>query len=88
MPSEYAPQVHEGGPWDLLLIDARFRLECLAEARSELKPGGVILLDNADLRDFDDAPALMEGFDQTIRAGLGVARTGVTQTDIYRLTTG
>ena len=88
MPAGYAQQVHDGGPWDLVLVDARFRLECIAEARSELKPGALLILDNAYFRELDDAPQVMDGFDRIIHAGLGVARPWVTQTDVYRRATG
>lgn len=33
---------------DLLIIDGRVRPQCLIQAKSKLKPGGILLFDNAD----------------------------------------
>ena len=81
--SRYVRQVHDGGPWDLVLVDGTFRLECLAEARTELKPGGLLLLDNANWDEFREVPQLLNGFERIALRGLGVARRWVTQTDVY-----
>jgi hypothetical protein len=81
--SEYAHQVHDGGPWDLILVDGAFRLDCLREAKSELTDGGVLILDNADEPQYAEAPLLLPVFERYVCRGLGVARRRVTQTDVY-----
>jgi hypothetical protein len=40
------------GPFDLIIIDGRARLACLAKARHRLKPDGIILFDNSDRAEY------------------------------------
>src|SRR5215469_3048989 len=71
------------GPWNVILIDAAYRLECLEAARDYLMDGGMIVFDNADLDCYATAPSLMEGLSRLEFAGLGVGRKGATRTDVY-----
>ncbi len=50
----YAGQIAEfdDGTFDLVLVDGAHRAECLATARTKVRSGGVIVLDNAD-QDYD-----------------------------------
>jgi hypothetical protein len=43
-------------PFDLVLVDGRARARCVEAARSRLKPGGVLILDDSER--FDAVPAL------------------------------
>ena len=81
---EYVKQVHHGGPWDLILVDGAHRLACLKAARDELRPNGVLLLDNADLEGYREVPKLLPDFERSSFTGLGVGRRWITQTDMYR----
>lgn len=71
------------GPWNVILIDAANRLECLVAARDYLTQDGMILFDNADLDCYSTAPSLMEGLSRLEFAGLGVGRKDATKTDVY-----
>jgi predicted O-methyltransferase YrrM len=71
------------GPWNVILIDAAYRLECLEAARDYLAHDGMIMFDNADLDIYSAAPSLMEGLTRLEFAGLGVGRKDATKTDVY-----
>jgi precorrin-6B methylase 2 len=71
------------GPWNVILIDAAYRLGCLEAARDCLTRDGMILFDNADLDCYSTAPSLMEGLSRLEFAGLGVGRKDATKTDVY-----
>jgi hypothetical protein len=71
------------GPWNVILIDAAYRLECLVAARDYLTQDGIILFDNADLDCYATAPFLMEGWSRLEFAGLGPGRKDATKTDVY-----
>jgi len=45
---EYSRAIHEpGSDFDIIVIDGRHRARCLREARSRLKPGGMIVFDDS-----------------------------------------
>jgi predicted O-methyltransferase YrrM len=71
------------GPWNVILIDAAYRLECLEAARDYLTHDGMIVFDNADLDIYSTAPSLMQGLKRLQFGGLGVGRRDATKTDIY-----
>lgn len=81
---EYVRQVHNGGPWDLILVDGAHRLACLKAARDELRPNGVLIFDNADFEEYGEVPKLLPDFERQSFSGLGVGRRWTTQTDVYR----
>lgn len=81
--NRYIDQVTSGGPWDLVLVDGWSRIRCLQAAIPWVKPGGVLVLDNADQQKFSAAPQVMQDWQHRLFAGLGVARTWVTRTDAY-----
>ena len=79
----YIGQVVDGAPWDLVMVDGWSRLKCLLEAMPHVKPGGVLVLDNANQKQFDGVPGVMQHWERHKFCGLGVARSWVTQTDAY-----
>jgi predicted O-methyltransferase YrrM len=81
-PSDYFDSLRKG-PWNVVLIDAEQRLECLEAARNSLTHDGVIVFDNADLDCYSTAPSLMGGWLRLEFAGLGVGRKDATKTDVY-----
>jgi predicted O-methyltransferase YrrM len=87
VPESAAPSDYFGslrmGPWNVILIDAAYRLECLEAARNYLTQDGIILFDNADLDCYSKAPSLMEGWSRLEFAGLGPGRKDATKTDAY-----
>lgn len=80
---EYVRQVVVGAPWDLVMVDGWSRLKCLHEGLNHVKPGGVLVLDNANQKQFESIPAVMQAWERHKFRGLGVARSWVTQTDAY-----
>jgi hypothetical protein len=80
---EYVGQSGVAAPWDLVMVDGWSRLNCLLGALPHVKPHGVLVLDNADQRQFENVPRLMVGWERRAFRGLGVARSWVTQTDVY-----
>jgi hypothetical protein len=81
--ADYIHEVTNGGPWDVVLVDGWSRFQCLLAARSTVRPGGVLVLDNANQQQFRDVPSVMNGWKRHAFRGLGVARSWVTQTDAY-----
>jgi hypothetical protein len=81
-PSDYFGSL-QMGPWNVILIDAAYRLECLVAARDHLTQDGMIVFDNADFNCYSTAPSLMEGLSRLEFAGLGVGRKDATKTDVY-----
>ena len=80
---EYVRQVSTGAPWDVVMVDGWSRMNCLLAGRDDVKAGGVLVIDNANQKQFADVPQLMEGWQRYPFRGLGVARSWVTQTDVY-----
>ena len=78
---QYIGQVADGAPWDLVMVDGWSRLKCLLEGIQYVKPGGVLVLDNANQKQFDSVPGVMRQWERHKFRGLGVARSWVTQTD-------
>jgi hypothetical protein len=81
---EYVGQVAAGAPWDVVMVDGWSRVDCLRRALPHVKPSGVLVLDNADQKQFENAPQFMDGWERHAFRGLGVARSWVTQTDVYQ----
>ncbi len=81
--------VAQGHPWDLVLVDGFLtewpsRLSCLKRAREHVKPGGMLVLDDAWRNEFLEVPELLlPGWKRERFRSLGPCRLGVTQTDIY-----
>lgn len=48
---------------DCVLVDGRNRVKCMAHAAPVLKPGGLLVLDNADRPDYSAGCALLAGWE-------------------------
>lgn len=81
--ADYVQQVTVGGAWDLILVDGWRRLKCLHEGLHHVKPGGALVLDNANQKQFVSVPQMMQTWERHELRGLGVARSWVTRTDVY-----
>ncbi len=84
----YVEAVLRGRPWDLILIDGLeedylSRLRCVELAPTALRHGGTIVLDDAWRPGYDGVPGMLSSFTRKSFRGLGPARLGVTQTDVY-----
>ena len=58
--SDYVRSIrqYDDASFDLILVDGRARCECLRLARKKVRPGGCILLDNAELPKYSGATRL------------------------------
>lgn len=68
----YVGSIREaGGPYDVIVIDGRWRLACAGEAPEQLKPGGLIVFDNSDW--YVEAPGALirQGFCRFDYSGFG-----------------
>lgn len=49
--------------YDLILIDGRARSRCMGNARSKVKVGGMLVLDNSEREEYANGVALMDSWD-------------------------
>jgi predicted O-methyltransferase YrrM len=64
--------------FDLILIDGRARVACTKNAVSKLKPGGLLVLDNAERSHYREAKQLLQGWPQL------ETTTGLQNTTLYQ----
>lgn len=83
---KYVSQIDEypDDYFDLILIDGRARPSCLAHSVAKVKPGGLIVLDNAE-RSYYTArtSSLLQGFKRRSCWGVGPQFPWMWQTDLY-----
>jgi nitrogen fixation protein len=85
---QYIVAVADGGPWDIILVDGLEepylgRLACVKMIGSHIRAGGMIILDDSWRDEYKEVPDVLSHCTRLIFKGLGPARPGVTQTDIY-----
>lgn len=64
--------------FDFVLIDGLFRRECLLAALPKVKPGGYLIVDNADL------PNLADIVDRLAPYRIGIFSNGIWETAVYQ----
>lgn len=74
--------------WDLVVVDGLeesylSRVECVRKAVGAVAPGGMLILDDAWRKEYSIVPEILRGWSRMSFKGLGPARYGVTQTDVY-----
>ncbi len=84
--SSYLNSLPTTPTYDLIVVDgqdnqSRYRPVCFARAEKSIKPGGMIVLDDAWR--YPDVPRMARANQRLIFRGVGPCRPGVTQTDIY-----
>jgi predicted O-methyltransferase YrrM len=67
---------------DLVLVDGHFRAPCVARALPKLKPGGHLVIDNADIADLAESVAKLAPW------RIGLYDNGVWQTMVFRAPSG
>jgi predicted O-methyltransferase YrrM len=82
-----AVEAYPDGSFDLVSVDGRARTACVLAARSKVKPGGLILLDNSDRPEYAAAAAALASSQRLDFSGIAPYSTEVTQTTIWRLAT-
>lgn len=83
----YAEAVQQNGLFDVVVVDGPNRLECARAALSSLKADGIIVWDNADRAEFQEAKRFLgdKGFRSIEFEGMGPINLYRTQTAIlYR----
>jgi predicted O-methyltransferase YrrM len=73
------------GSFDLISEDGRARTDCVLAARSKVKPGGLILLDNSDRPQYRAAAEALAQHERLDFPGIAPYSTEVTQTTIWRI---
>lgn len=71
--------------FDLVSVDGRSRVACVRQAYAKVKPGGMVLLDNSDRRDYFGASLFMrdKGCEEINFHGLVGYETPLSQTTIW-----
>jgi predicted O-methyltransferase YrrM len=87
-PRRYVESVLVGAPWDIVVVDGYecvevSRRECVETARAALRGRGLLVLDDAYRAAYADVPSRLAAWKRRSFRGLGPARLGVTQTDVY-----
>ncbi len=84
---EYLLSVREDGPYDLVSVDGDEsligRMSCIEEARTHVKPGGWLILDDAHWPEYEGADRLLPGWKKQRFWGFGPSRRGVQSTDVW-----
>lgn len=85
---EYIAKVKENAPWDIIFVDGLeenyiSRLDCIKVAKNLIKHGGILILDDSWRENYSEVPRILNNFRRLEFWGLGVARLGVTKTDVY-----
>ncbi len=82
---KYSRQVQEGGPYDVVVVDGRDRVNGMRNAPGNLTPRGVVILDNSDRAEYAEGMQFLEasGFRRLPLRGLAPIVTYVTETSIF-----
>ncbi len=72
------------GLFDLVLVDGHSRVECIKRAREHVRPGGWLVLDDAQRRAYRAAEYLLAGWERVITKNVLKADDGMWRTDIYK----
>jgi hypothetical protein len=80
---DYNEAARAGAPWDLVIVDGIQRRECAEVAVQVIKPGGLIILDNADW--FVEAAAVLRahGLTQVDFQGFGPCNAYTWTTSVF-----
>ena len=75
---------YEDGLFDIVFIDGCVRMDCIRHAAAKVKPGGCLILDNAERDQYHLAGALLKGYDVLDFYGFGPYEPELWQTLIFR----
>ncbi|MBA4108366.1 MAG: FkbM family methyltransferase [Leptothrix sp. (in: Bacteria)] len=81
----YCQQVRQAGPWHIVVVDGRDRVNCIKQSLEALSPDGVIVLDNSDRAEYQEGIELLkaQGFRQLRLRGMAPLITYISQTSIF-----
>ena len=74
----------EDGELDVVVIDGVDRMACLAVARSKVKRGGYVVLDDSDWSEHREADVLLRGWERRRFVGVKPAPLLASETTVYR----
>jgi len=85
---EFPAIVLRDAPWDVVVVDnteteSLHREAAAIQAIKGIRPGGLLVFDDAYLPKYEGIPKVMAGWHRQSFRGLGTARAWVTMTDIY-----
>lgn len=72
------------GSFDLVIVDGRARVDCVVRAKSKVRDGGYLLLDDSDRRHYGSAHAEMSSWKEKSISGLKVGSGIPSTTTIWR----
>lgn len=70
---------------DVVLVDGRARASCLAHAAPRVRPGGLLVLDNAERAEYAPAIAALRDFERHDFDGIGPYQRDPWRTTIWRV---
>jgi predicted O-methyltransferase YrrM len=75
----YASQIDKFSDYhfDVVIVDGHVRVDCLAHAVKKVKPGGILILDNSELPEYDSF------FDQMKNIEVKRFSNGIQETTIF-----
>lgn len=76
---------YPGGSFDLVIVDGRARLSCIAHALSKIRPGGYLMLDNSERERYSDAISFLADYKRTDFFGIGPYSTYLWQTSVWKI---
>jgi predicted O-methyltransferase YrrM len=72
---------------DMVIVDGRARVVCVREAYRKIKPGGYLILDNSERKDYHEAFLFMRKRSSSVKNHFGVIAYGTSlmQTTIWKV---
>ena len=75
----------DDGSLDFVFVDGRARVACVAHAVRKVRPGGYLILDNAERERYEAAHRLMEGHRRLVLRGVGPRVPWRFETVVWRV---
>lgn len=83
---ELSTLVKGRGPFDLVIVDTRRRIDCIVAALPEITPGGYLLLDDSQDERFASGIALLDQYERQDFWGLCPSTLDPKCTSVWRIT--
>jgi hypothetical protein len=83
---DYAAAINDqpDGSLDLVIVDGRARVECVRRAMSKVRPGGLLLFDDADRARYRLAVKGLAGWDRNVFTGLKPGQRHPAHTSVWK----
>ena len=73
------------GCFDLVFVDGRARASCIAHARSKIRPGAYLMLDDSERQYYHDAISLLADCKRTDFSGISPYKLHFVQTSVWEV---